>query len=260
MVTAETKEEIRGESHIEVRGMTMAFEDNVVMRDLNFTIRRGEKFIIMGGSGSGKSTLMRHLVGLQDPASGDILYNGRSFLRTGIRERENLLRRCGVMYQSGALWSAMTLAENVALPLEQFSRLSRKEIDRVVSYKLALVGLAGFEGYYPAEISGGMAKRAGVARALALDPEVLYLDEPSAGLDPPGARRMDRLIMELSRTLGMTIVVVSHDLESIFRIGDTAVFLDTGTRTQGGLGPPDGLRRDSTNENLRDFLVRREPV
>lgn len=253
MVGKRTDELTRG-PHIEIRGLTMAYEDNVLMRDLSFQVKHGDVFIIMGGSGSGKSTLMRHMVGLQDPAAGEILYNGRSFTAAGGADRGHMLRECGVMYQSGALWSSLTLEENIALPLEQFTDLRRAEIRRIVAYKLSLVGLAGFEDFYPAEISGGMAKRAGVARALALDPQVLYLDEPSAGLDPPSARRMDRLILELRQTLGMTVVVVTHDLESIFAIASNAVYLDLKTRTQGGLGPPETLLRESENADLRHFL------
>lgn len=236
----------------------MAFGETVVMKDLAFTIKRGEIFVIMGGSGSGKSTLMRHLVGLLEPASGDILYSGESFVHGGNRSRRKIIRQFGVMYQSGALWSSMTLAENVALPLEQFSKHTRREIARIVSFKLALVGLAGFEEYYPAEISGGMAKRAGVARALALDPEVLFLDEPSSGLDPVSARRMDELVLQLRESLGMTVVLVTHALESIFLVGDNAVFLDSGSRSQGAVGNPRDLREKSDNAAIRNFLTRGE--
>ncbi len=244
--------------HIEVRDLTMAYGDFVLMRDLNFTIRKGEVFIIMGGSGCGKSTLMRHLIGLKDPAAGDIYYNGESFISASADQRELMLRRFGVMYQSGALWSSLTLAENVGLPLVQFSSFSKRQIRSIVSYKLSIVGLAGFEEFYPAEISGGMAKRAGVARALALDPEVLYLDEPSAGLDPLSARRLDDTILELRNSLGMTIVVVTHELESIFQIGDNSVFLDVDTRTQAATGNPRELRDSCPDEKIRNFLSRGE--
>jgi phospholipid/cholesterol/gamma-HCH transport system ATP-binding protein len=229
------------------------------MRDLNFPVARGEIFVIMGGSGSGKSTLMRHLIGLMEPAAGDILYSGESLVQADHQTRAAIIRRFGVMYQGGALWTSMTLAENVALPLEQFSPFDKAQIDRIVSYKLALVGLAGFENHYPAEISGGMAKRAGVARALALDPEVLFLDEPSSGLDPVSARRLDELILALRDSLGMTIVIVTHTLESIFLIGDTAVFLDSATRTQAALGSPEYLRDTCDNAAIRNFLRRGEP-
>lgn len=246
------------EPQIEVRGLTMAFEEVVLMRNLEFSINRGDVFAIMGGSGSGKTTLMRHLTGLQRPAAGDILYDGKSFIRSKPSEQERIIRRFGVMYQGGALWTSMTLAENIALPLEQFSTHSRAEIRRIVSYKLALVGLAGFEKYYPSEISGGMAKRAGVARAMALDPQVLYLDEPSAGLDPVNARRMDELILELRESLGMTVVVVTHELESIFFIANNGVFLDIAQQTQGAVGNPRDLRDNPPSRAIRNFLTRGE--
>jgi phospholipid/cholesterol/gamma-HCH transport system ATP-binding protein len=244
--------------HIEVRNLTMAFGETVVMKDLDFSIQRGEIFVIMGGSGSGKSTLMRHLIGLLEPAKGDILYSGDSLVHGGHRTRRKIIRRFGVMYQSGALWSSMTLAENIALPLEQFSAYSRHEIARLVSFKLALVGLAGFEDHYPSEISGGMAKRASVARALALDPEILFLDEPSSGLDPVSARRMDDLILQLRESLGMTVVLVTHALESIFLVGDNAVFLDSETRAQGAVGNPKDLMEHSDNIAILKFLTRGE--
>jgi phospholipid/cholesterol/gamma-HCH transport system ATP-binding protein len=244
--------------HIEIRNLTMAFGDTIVMKDLDFSIRRGEIFVIMGGSGSGKSTLMRHLIGLLEPAKGDILYSGNSLVHGGHRIRQKIMRQFGVMYQGGALWSSMTLAENIALPLEQFSGYTRREIARIATFKLSLVGLAGFEDYYPSEISGGMAKRASVARALALDPEILFLDEPSSGLDPVSARRLDDLILQLRESLGMTVVLVTHALESIFLVGDNAVFLDSGTRTQGAVGNPKDLMENSDNPAILKFLTRGE--
>lgn len=246
------------EPHIEVVDLTMAYGDFVLMRDLNFTIYRGDVFIIMGGSGCGKSTMMRHLIGLMNPSKGDILYSGQSFVKADAREREAMIRRFGVMYQSGALWSSLTLEQNVALALEEFTDYTPRQIRDIVSYKLSLVGLGGFENFYPSEISGGMAKRAGVARALALDPEVLYLDEPSAGLDPLSARRLDEMILELSDSLGMTIVVVTHELDSIFLIASNSVFLDVTQRTQGAIGNPTELRDHCENETIRNFLLRGE--
>ena len=245
--------------HIEIKGLTMAYGSFVLMRDLNFTINRGDVFIIMGGSGCGKSTMLRHLIGLKEPAKGDILYNGTSFTNAGYKEREAILRRYGVMYQSGALWSSLTLAENVALPIEQFTKLKARQIREIVSYKLSLVGLSGFEDFYPAEISGGMCKRAGIARAMALDPEVLFLDEPSAGLDPLSAQRLDDMILHLRDSLGSTIVVVTHELESIFTIANNSVFLDTNTRTQGAVGNPSDLRVNSPRDDIRLFLNRGVP-
>jgi len=244
---------------ITVTDLTMAYGAFVIQRDLNFTIARGEIFVIMGGSGCGKSTLLNHMVGLLSPAKGDIFYDGQSFWRTGDEERERLRRRLGVSFQAGALWSSMTLAENVALPLETFTDLSARQIKEIVSLKLALVGLAGFEEFYPSEISGGMLKRAGVARAMALDPDILFFDEPSAGLDPISSRRLDELILELRASLGATMVVVTHELASIFTIADACVFLDAETRTMIALGNPKKLRDECPEEKVRAFLRRGEP-
>ena len=241
---------------IEIRDLTMAYGSFVVMRDLNIVVPRGQVFIIMGGSGCGKSTLLKHMIGLLEPARGDILYEGQSFWHADEATRTALLQGFGVLYQNGALWSSMTLAENIAFPLQEYTRLTEKEIQEIISLKLSLVGLRGFEGFYPSEISGGMRKRAALARALALDPEVLFFDEPSAGLDPLSSRRLDDLILELRDSLGTTIVVVTHELESIFMIGDLAVFLDTETRTMTALDNPRRLRDDPPNENVHRFLTR----
>lgn len=242
--------------HVSVRDLTMAYGDYVVMRDLTFNIHRGEIFIIMGGSGCGKSTLLRHLTGLLLPVAGQIFYDGQEFTGADDEQRNRMLRKFGVMFQGGALWSSMTLAENVAFPLEEFTQLPKEIIRETVELKLALVGLRGFEDFYPAEISGGMCKRASLARAMALDPEFLFFDEPSAGLDPVSARRLDDLILQLRDSLGTTVVVVTHELASIFAIADRAIYLDVATRTMGGLGNPTTLRTQSTNENLRLFLNR----
>ena len=242
--------------HIEVNDLTMAYGSFVVMRDLDFSVKRGEIVIIMGGSGCGKSTLLRHMIGLLDPVKGDILYNGASFTSADEIRRDEILRTFGVLYQNGALWSAMTLSENVALPLTLYTKLSDEEMSRVVSVKLALVGLSGFEEFYPSQISGGMRKRAALARAIALDPEILFFDEPSAGLDPVSSRRLDDLILELRDSLGTTVVVVTHELQSIFAIGDRAVYLDTETRTISALGSPSELLRNPPNERVHHFLTR----
>ncbi|TMA51880.1 MAG: ATP-binding cassette domain-containing protein [Deltaproteobacteria bacterium] len=245
-----------GEAHITVRSLTVAYGDFVVLHDLDFTVRRGSIFVIMGGSGSGKSTVLRHLIGLEEPAKGEVLYGSESFTRAAPEERARIMRRVGVLYQSGALWSSMTLAENVGLPLEEYTDLRPAEIREVAALKLALVGLKGFEEHYPSEISGGMQKRAGVARAIALDPEVIFLDEPSAGLDPVTSRLLDDLILELRDSLGATVVVVTHELASIFAIGDDSVFLDAETRTGIAHGAPRDLLAHSTNPKVRRFLTR----
>ena len=244
--------------HIIVKDLTMAYGDFVVMHDLTFTINRGDIFIIMGGSGCGKSTMMTMLVGLKSPAKGQIFYGDVDFWGSDQDTRDRIVRNAGVMYQSGALWSSMTLAENVGLPLEQYTDLGAGEIRDVVELKLALVGLAGFEEFYPSEISGGMQKRAGIARAMALDPEVLFFDEPSAGLDPVSARRLDDLILQLSESLGTTMVVVTHELASIFAIGNNSVFLDASIRTMTATGNPKELLAETEDPTLRLFLTRGE--
>ena len=246
------------EGHITVNNLTMAYGDFIIQQDLNFTINHGDIFIIMGGSGCGKSTLMRHLVGLKAPKTGQVLYSGKSFWECGEEERQRMKRSFGVMYQSGALWSSMTLSENIALILEQYTDLSGVEIRKVASLKLALVGLRGFEDYYPSEISGGMQKRAGIARAMAMDPEVLFFDEPSAGLDPVSAKNLDNLILELRDSLGTTMVIVTHELASIFSIGNNSVFLDPETKTMITGGDPNVLLKDCDNPKVQAFLTRGE--
>lgn len=243
---------------ISVRDLTMAYDSFVVMRDLNFEIAEKDIFIIMGGSGCGKSTLLRHLIGLQEPTKGSIFYGDDNFTATDPDKRGDFIRRFGVMYQSGALWSSLTLAENIALPLEEDKNLSPKVIRDLVSYKLSLVGLSGYEDYYPSQLSGGMNKRAGIARSMALDPEILFLDEPGAGLDPLSSRRLDDLILRLRDSLGSTVVIVTHELASIFSIANNSIFLDTATRTQGATGNPSTLRDNSDNPAVRLFLHRGE--
>jgi phospholipid/cholesterol/gamma-HCH transport system ATP-binding protein len=242
--------------HITVRDLTMAFGSFVLMHDLNFTINHGDVFIVMGGSGSGKSTLLRHMMGLTEPARGEILYEAHNFTRSSATARQRILQRVGVLFQGGALWSAMTLAENIGLLLEEYTDLSPAEIRDVAALKLALVGLKGFEDYYPSQISGGMQKRAGLARAMALDPAILFFDEPSAGLDPISARLLDELILDLRDSLGTTVVVVTHDLASIFTIGDNSIFLDADKRTITASGPPKELRAHAQDPTLRRFLTR----
>ncbi len=246
------------EPQIVVKDVDMGYGSFILMKNLNFTVNRGDIFIIMGGSGCGKSTLLKLLVGLKEPLRGKILYDDVSFWDADPAGQDRLMRRFGILYQSGALWSSMTLAENVALPLEQYTDLSRAQIRDMVSLKLALVGLAGFDEFYPSEISGGMRKRAGLARAMAMDPDILFFDEPSAGLDPVSARLLDDLILELRESLGTTFVVVTHELASIFAIGNNSVYLDVETRTMTASGDPRKLLAESTNPNVRNFLTRGE--
>ena len=244
------------QAQIVVENVTMAYGDFVIQTDLNFTVNTGDIFIIMGGSGCGKSTLLKSMIGLKAPAKGDVFYHGESFWASDKTQRDVMKRRFGTTFQAGALWSSMTLAENIGLALRQYTDLSDEEIREVAAYKLMLVGLAGFEDYYPNEISGGMMKRAGLARAMALDPEILFFDEPSAGLDPISAKLLDDLILELRDSLGTTIVVVTHELASIFAIGNNSVFLDPVTRTQLATGDPRELRDSHENLLVRNFLQR----
>jgi phospholipid/cholesterol/gamma-HCH transport system ATP-binding protein len=243
---------------IEIRDLTMAYGSFVVMRDIHAQVKRSEVFIIMGGSGCGKSTLLRHMIGLKQPAKGDIYYDGSPFWQMDDEKRQEKLRSFGVLFQSGALWSSMTLAENIGLVLGEFTEFPPAEIREIARLKLALVGLKGFEDYYPAEISGGMCKRAGLARALALDPDVLFFDEPSAGLDPISSRNLDELILQLRDSLGATFVVVTHELASIFTIADNSVFLDPDTRTMRASGNPRELLQHSTDPAVQRFLTRGE--
>lgn len=244
------------EAHISVRDLTMAYGDFVIQRELTFDIARGDIFVIMGGSGCGKSTLLRHMVGLLKPATGDIYYSGRSFSAASAGAQETMRRRWGISYQTGGMFSAMTLAENVALPLQLYAKYDKAEIADIVAYKLALVGLGGYQAYYPSEISGGMLKRAALARAIALDPEILFFDEPSAGLDPISSRLLDDLILELQQSTGATVVMVTHELASIFAISNNAVYLDAGSRTMIDYGNPVYLRDHSKQAIVRQFLTR----
>jgi phospholipid/cholesterol/gamma-HCH transport system ATP-binding protein len=262
-LSTETKAAAFGNCYpaIEVKGLEMAYGSFVLMRDINFTVAAGEVMVIMGGSGCGKSTLLKYLIGLKEVEKGEIFYRGRSFSKASPEEQEEMQRTFGVLYQGGALWSSLTLAENVALPLEQYTNLAAKELREIVSIKLALVGLKGFEEFYPSEISGGMRKRAGLARAMALDPALLFFDEPSAGLDPITSRRLDELILRLRDSLGTTIVVVTHELPSIFTIADTSIFLDAETKTVIAHGNPRELVKEGHSDpKVREFLLRGDPT
>lgn len=242
---------------IEVEGLRSGYDGRVVLESVSLAVKRGEIFFIIGGSGCGKSTLLRTMVGLHEPTRGEVRYFGRDFTHAEPAQRKELLRNFGVLFQSGALWSSMTVMENVSLPLELYTGLTRSEREEIVQLKLAQVGLAGFEDYYPAEISGGMKKRAGLARALALDPAILFFDEPSAGLDPVTSLKLDELICEIRETLGTTIVIVSHELASIFGIADRVVMLDGNARGVIAEGQPVALRDGSADERVRQFLNRR---
>ena len=241
---------------IQIKNLDLGYNDYLVMRNLNFSVNKGEIFIVMGSSGCGKSTLLKVLIGLKEPQAGEVLYNGVSFWAQSELAQQKIMRGFGVSYQDGALWSSFTLAENVALPLELYSNLSASQIREIVELKLALVGLAGYADFYPEQISGGMRKRAALARAIALDPEIIFFDEPSAGLDPVSSRMLDDLILQLRDTLGATIVVVSHELASIFTIGDKVAFLDTETKNLLTIGAPKELLANSRDSRVIQFLTR----
>lgn len=237
-----------------VEGLTYGYGTRVLQHDLHFDVGTGEVLCVIGGSGCGKSTLLRVLTGLLPPMQGRVWMAGQDFWAAGGQDRAALIRRFGMMYQGGALWTSMTLAENVGLPLQLYTGLDPRSALAVAAYKLALVGLAGFEDFLPAAISGGMAKRAAIARAMALDPQIILLDEPSAGLDPVTSHRLDELILDLRRTLGMSFVIVTHELASIFRVADRVVYLDAVTHTMTAMGPPKQLLEESSDPDLVAFL------
>lgn len=241
---------------IEVKNLTMGYGSYVLQQNANFVVNRGDIFIIMGGSGCGKSSMLRVLTGLLPPLGGDVFIDGVNIAKASATQMEEIRKKSGILYQSGALFSSMTLAENIALPLQQYSNYSAVEIKELASLKLSLVGLAGFDDFYPSEISGGMKKRAGLARALALDPEIVYFDEPSAGLDPISSRNLDDLIIEINRSLGTTIVVVTHELASIFAIGTNSIFLDSMTKSILAKGNPHDILKNPPNREVWEFLTR----
>jgi phospholipid/cholesterol/gamma-HCH transport system ATP-binding protein len=244
---------------IVVRDLSVGYGDVPLLRDVSFDVRPGEIFVILGGSGSGKSTLLKNMVGLNEPMSGSVMIDGADIVTASGDERRAILRKIGVMYQSGALFGSMTLSENVRLPLEEYTDLTSREIELIARMKLSIVGLGLFTGHLPAEISGGMQKRAAIARAMALDPMILFLDEPSAGLDPITSAELDALIKRLSRNLGVTFVIVTHELASIYAIADRVIMLD---RRTGGIvaeGDPRKLRDESTDPWVRQFF-NREPA
>jgi len=241
---------------VEVTGLECGYGDQVILKDVSFTVARGEIFFIIGGSGCGKSTLLRNLVGLNPPRRGEVRFLGAPFSAADAATRRAQLRNFGLLFQSGALWSSLTLRQNVALPLEEYTKLGRREIDELAALKLGQVGLAGYEDYFPAEISGGMKKRAGLARALALDPAILFFDEPSAGLDPVTSRKLDELIVEIRELFGTTIVVVSHELASIYDIADRVIMLEKQARGIVAEGAPKELATTSDDPRVKEFLTR----
>ena len=241
---------------IKVQNLRVAYGDFVLFDNITFNIKEKDIFIIMGASGCGKSSMLRVLTGLVSPVQGTVLINDKNLFDADTQQQKQIMMESGVMYQSGALFSSLTLKENVAMPLELYSTYNKKEIDELASYKLALAGLAGFDDFYPSEISGGMKKRAALARALALDPKILFCDEPSAGLDPVSSKRLDDLINELNQSLGTTFVIVTHELSSIFNIGTNSIFLDGKVKNITARGNPNDLLNNPPNAEIREFLTR----
>ena len=244
------------ESLIRVENLTAGYGDVAIIKDINFEVQAGEVFIILGGSGCGKSTLLKHMIGLLPPVSGKVLIEGNNIVSAHGQDRVNILRRIGVMYQNGALFGSMNLMENICLVLQEFTDLPKDAMEFIARMRLKVVSLDGSEYKMPSEISGGMRKRAAIARAMALDPKVLFLDEPSAGLDPITSSQLDDLIIELSRSLGITFIIVTHELPSIYKVADRVIMLDKITKSIVATGKPDYLRDKSDNSWVRQFFKR----
>lgn len=243
-------------TEIKVENLKLSYSNNILMSKVSFEILRGDIFIIMGASGSGKSTLLKSLIGLKQPSMGKVLIQGKDFYNSNNENRKKILQNCGILYQNGALFSTMTIAENVAFPLQQFTSYSKSTIDKLVELKLSLVGLRGYNNFYPDELSGGMKKRASLARAIALDPQILYFDEPSSGLDPISSQLLDELILDINANLGTTIVIISHDINSILSIGKNAIYLDSEKKQIIAKGNPKKWVKNPPNQTVANFFRR----
>ncbi len=242
---------------VRVESLTAGYGETLIIDNISFEVGRGEVFVILGGSGSGKSTILKQMIGLYRPMSGKVLINGQDIVSAEGKERLQILSEIGVMYQRGALFGSMTLLENARLPLEEFTDLPPSAMDLIAMMKLELVGLHGFEDQMPSQLSGGMQKRAAIARAMALDPQILFLDEPSSGLDPITSAEVDQLVLNVAHNLGITFIIVSHDLASTYTIADRVVILDTTTKGIAATGRPNELRDQSKNPWVRQFLNRK---